>query len=78
MTKTTRAFRLDEQTEADILAMAHRVGKTGNYTAGLCGVFAEWRRWKAERDAVPFKAAWITQWEEHLDAMDRHDEAEGR
>ena len=76
----TRAFnfRLDEQTHADILAMAEHVGKPGNLTAGLCGVFAQWRRWKAERDAAPFKAAWIAQWEEHLDALEQHDEAEGR
>ena len=77
----TRVFnvRLTDEAEADLLAMAdHVAGKPGNLTAGFYALWREWGRLKAERDVVPFKAALIAQWEEHLDALERHDEAEGR
>jgi len=78
MTKHYQNFRLDEQINADLLAMAKHVGKPGNRTAGLYALVAEWRRLKAERDARLDQAAQIARHEEYLDAMERHEEAEGR
>jgi len=76
MTKHYQNFRLDEQINADLLAMAKHVGKPGNRTAGLYAIIAEWRRLKAvyeARDAAHI--ARIVRHEEYLDALDRHDEA---
>jgi len=73
MTQHYQNFRLDEQINADILAMAEHVGKPGNRTAGLYAILAEWRRLKAIDQAR--YAAQIARHEEYLDAMDRHDKA---
>jgi len=68
-------FRLDDRTEADLLAMAQYVGKPGNYTAGLCGLIQDWRRLKAEHEARLSRAAELARHEEYLDAMEQHEEA---
>ena len=78
MTKHYQNFRLDEQVDADILAMAKHVGKPGNRTAGLYAILAEWRRLKAEAVARHDRAAQIWRQEEQLAALDRRKEAEGR
>jgi len=76
-------FRLDEQTHADILAMAEHVGKPGQLTAGAVAIFAQWRRWKAAQTARQEQAAQaveriIAQHEEYCDALEQRAEAEGR
>ncbi len=70
-------FRLSADIIADILAMAHHVGDTGNLTAGLRAIFAEWRRQVTE-DTKLDRAKQLAQHEEYCDALERRAEAEGR
>lgn len=74
------SFRLDidEETMADIMAMAEHAGRPGNRISGLCALIAEWRRLKAEHEARLDRAAHIMRQEDRLAAMDRRADAEGR
>ena len=79
MTKHYQNFRLDEQIDADLLAMAERVGKPGNRTAGLYALAADWRRLKAAHEIrESYRAAQIARHEECCDAMEHRAAAEGR
>lgn len=75
------SFRLDidEETMADIMAMAENVaGRPGDRVAGLCALIAEWRRLKTEHEARLEWASCIMRQEEKLDALDHRADAEGR
>lgn len=88
MIKYSFRLDLDEETMADIMAMAEHAGRPGNRVAGLCALIAEWRRLKAEHEARADLAVaalgyneWamqVAQHDEYCDALERRAEAEGR
>jgi len=79
MTKIKRNFTLNQQDLDDIQAKAIEIGTPGprGNSPGLRAIIAEWRRWKAEREAR-LDYSGQAAWEEYLIALGRHEEAEER